>query len=99
MYTDMMISAHCLAKAGSSPVDQIDDFLFLGDLCGARNLKALQSRNVTRVLNTCAKCPNKHVEELEYKHLLLQDIPEEDILVHLDDALSFIGGFKVSSEG
>jgi hypothetical protein len=53
----------------------------------------LTRHNITRILNTCLRCPTRFGknENIESLHLKLKDIPEADLSSHLEPSLKFIG--------
>lgn len=86
----------------TTPIDHIDTNLYIGNVCAATDLETLKRHNITRVLNTCLRCPTRFpssgAENIESMHLMLKDTPEEQLAPHMERALKFIGSLEVSQK-
>ena len=72
------------------PPSKIAKGLYLGNKENAHNKTYLKALGITHILNVArqAKCPHKG--HFSYKKISLLDTDKEDILDHLDTALTFI---------
>ena len=66
--------------------------LYLTDYCTARNPKKLEELGITHVISITECRPDlpKVIPQTQRLHLPLSDIPEENILEHLDATTAFI---------
>ena len=78
------------SSAGSHFPSLIKPFLLLGDARDAGNAPLLLRLGVTHVLNTAAGTPPAHQEAFLYKHLPLDDTPEQPLLDFLPAAVAFM---------
>ena len=74
----------------SNHPSQILPWLFLGNYRNAFDKDELISLNIKYILNCAFECYNHYPNEITYCHLKLNDLPNFQILPHLNKAVSFI---------
>eukprot|EP01117_Protostelium_nocturnum_P018229 TRINITY_DN7590_c0_g1_i1.p1 TRINITY_DN7590_c0_g1~~TRINITY_DN7590_c0_g1_i1.p1 ORF type:complete len:269 (+),score=91.83 TRINITY_DN7590_c0_g1_i1:132-938(+) len=99
-------------NSGPDPAP-ILDFLFLGSRVGVskkatldkleaefrkKNSSASKEGNIIHILNVAEEVKNKFPEEYDYKNYLLEDVEDEDILVHLEETSNWIAKIKSMNE-
>ena len=73
------------------PMNQIEEDLYLGGLEAAEDKALLQERGITHILSLLNDFRRvEKLEGFEYMQIALPDTPDEDILRHIPQALSFI---------
>ncbi|CAH0747776.1 unnamed protein product [Diatraea saccharalis] len=74
-------------------VHQVDDRLFLGNLACARDYKTLQELQITHLMTLdLVPLPRSVLDhtDLTFKFIKLADVPKEDLISRLPEALEFI---------
>lgn len=79
-------------SSSSGVASPITPRLYLTDYCTARNSKKLEDLGITHVISITECRPDlpKVIPQTQRLHLRLSDIPEENILEHLDATTAFI---------
>ncbi|CAH0405679.1 unnamed protein product [Chilo suppressalis] len=74
-------------------VHEVDDKLFLGNLACARDYKTLKELHITHILTLdLVPLPRSILDhtDLTFKYIKLADVPKEDLICHLPEAIEFI---------
>ncbi|KAL0483076.1 hypothetical protein AKO1_014990 [Acrasis kona] len=87
---DMTKKSHRKIPKGMSVV--LDDFLYLGSGLDAGDAEEIEKHNIRRILNVSKEWKNSTIlsPEVTFKHVLLEDIPEQIIHDQFEDAIEFI---------
>ncbi len=69
---------------------EIDEAVFIGDEDSARNPEDLQEKGIQNILIAGAYMHAWHKDRFKYKQIHINDSLEENLLAHLDSALTFL---------
>ena len=87
-------SEECTSNVpGGPPVSEIISRLFIGNKISASDESLIDSLGIKYILNVTKDHPNyfHHRPDLAYKQVSVNDSCKEDIGIHFEDALQFIG--------
>lgn len=71
------IVQHCNDIIGSAHFDQVDDRVYIGDICAATSEDILRKLNITHIINACERCPNAFLG-ISYLNMPLNEYGNED---------------------
>ena len=79
------------------PISEIIPRLFIGNKISASNEGLIDKLGIKYILNVTKDHPNyfQHRSDLIYKQISVNDSSQEDIGIHFEDALRFIGKPKI----
>ena len=72
-------------------VTEVLPFLYLGCHRDAQDWEIIQSHNIKYVMNVTDKCESRFEERVKFLRLPVRDAGDENILIHFDQAIAFIG--------
>lgn len=74
-----------------NPISQVEEYLFLGNREGARDLNLLKQHGVRAVVQIqSAEVPPFFPAYFDYHRITMPDLPSSNLLRHLPDTLRFI---------
>lgn len=88
----------CSASLPSGPpISEIIPQLFIGNKISASDECLIDMLNIKYILNVTKDHPNyfQHRSDLVYKQISVNDSSQEDIGIHFEDALQFIGKCQI----
>lgn len=87
----MAMNVSLFLNALSTPISQIDDYIYLGNRQGAMDLSALRRFGITHVVQIQSSPTSPFLSgHFEYHCITIPDMPDQNMLRHLPAALRFI---------
>lgn len=72
-------------------VTEVLPFLYLGCQRDAEDWTTIKSHNIKYVMNVTDKCEARFEDHVKFLRLPVRDAGDENILIHFDQAIGFIG--------